>query len=74
MLNAIKPLTSFFDNSITIICVEKREDLSDEKKTYIITTDFIPELVAERQFLVSDYLSLTEKVRLGVWLKDTLTL
>lgn len=74
MLKAIEPLTSFFDNSMTIICVEKREDLSDEKNTYILTTDFIPELVAERQFLVGDYLSLTEKVRLGVWLKDTLTL
>ncbi|EFU74982.1 helix-turn-helix domain-containing protein [Enterococcus italicus] len=74
ILKEVEPLLSFFDTKISVIYVKTCDELQDEKGSYILTTDILPEISAERQFLVSDYLSLTDIVRLGVWLKDTLIL
>lgn len=74
ILKKVQPLSAFFDDTLEMTCVSERSELMADGKSVVLTTDLLPELQARRQYLVSDFVSLSEIVRMGIWLKELLLL
>jgi hypothetical protein len=63
-------IQSFFEADIQLIPYNQAQVVKDESECLYLSNQLLPTISLSRQFLISDYVSVTDYVRVIIWLKE----